>query len=152
MGASKETDKVPEETDQVPIIITSNKQKEQKLQKQQTEESLCNLSKLFDKSLLAELTSDDMWMDRLRPVIERGDRQGFELMGPYTNPSVVADGGAGRLHSGEQQTDSTSSTETSCAQTNSSGTSGSRGYARCVTIPVVAAYAQGHSEPRGRVS
>ena len=25
-------------------------------------------------------------MDRLRRVIERGDKQGFELMGPYTNP------------------------------------------------------------------
>ena len=58
----------------------------QKLQKQQTEESLDNLSKLFDKSLLAELTSEDTWMDRLRRVIERGDKHGFELMGPYTNP------------------------------------------------------------------
>ena len=25
-------------------------------------------------------------MDRLRQVIERGDKQGIELMGPYTNP------------------------------------------------------------------
>ena len=25
-------------------------------------------------------------MDRLRQVVERGDKQGFELMGPYTNP------------------------------------------------------------------
>ena len=25
-------------------------------------------------------------MDRLRRVIERGDKQGFELIGPYTNP------------------------------------------------------------------
>ena len=35
-------------------------------------------------------------MDRLRRVVERNDRQGFELMGPYTNPlwhqmSVVDD-------------------------------------------------------------
>ena len=58
----------------------------QKLQKQQKEESLDNLSKLFDKSVLAELTTEDTWMDRLRQVIERGDKQGFELMGPYTNP------------------------------------------------------------------
>ena len=57
-----------------------------KLPKQQREETLDNLSKLFDKSLLAELTTEDTWMDRLRLVIERGDKQGFELMGPYTNP------------------------------------------------------------------
>ena len=57
-----------------------------KLQKQQQEEALDNLSKLFDKSLLAELTTEDTWMDRLRRVIKRGDKQGFELMGPYTNP------------------------------------------------------------------
>ena len=58
-----------------------------KLQRQQQEEALDNLSKLFNKSLLAELTTEDTWMDRLRRVIERGDKQGFELMGPpYTNP------------------------------------------------------------------
>ena len=57
-----------------------------KLQKQQQEEALDNLSKLFDKSLLVELTTEDTWMDRLRQVIERGDKLGFELMGPYTNP------------------------------------------------------------------
>ena len=57
-----------------------------KLQKQQTEDTLDNLSKLFDKSLLAELTSEDTWMYRLRRVIERGVKQGFELMGSYTNP------------------------------------------------------------------
>ena len=124
VATSEETEKVPEETDQVPITITpahpnerklsdvqvievdltntedmesdkevcaiephkrSNKQKEQKLQKQQTEESLDNLSKLFDKSILAELTSEDTWMDRLRRVIERGVKQGFELMGPNKN-------------------------------------------------------------------
>ena len=45
-----------------------------------------SLSKLFDKTLLAELISEDVWMDRLRRVIERKDRAGFELMGPYTNP------------------------------------------------------------------
>ena len=57
-----------------------------KLPKQQQEETMDNLTKLFDKSLLAELTTEDTWMDRLRRVIERGDKQGFELMGPYTNP------------------------------------------------------------------
>ena len=45
-----------------------------------------SLSKLFDKTLLAELISEDVWMDRLRRVIGRKDRAGFELMGPYTNP------------------------------------------------------------------
>ena len=57
-----------------------------KLPKQQQEETLDNLAKLFDKSLLAELTTEDTWMDHLRRVIERGVKQGFELMGPYTNP------------------------------------------------------------------
>ena len=57
-----------------------------KLPKQQQEETLDNLAKLFDKILLAELTTEDTWMDSLRRVIERGDKQGFELMGPYTNP------------------------------------------------------------------
>ena len=45
-----------------------------------------SLSKLFDKTLLAELISEDVRMDRLRRVIERKDRAGFELMGPYTTP------------------------------------------------------------------
>ena len=61
-----------------------------------TENSLDNLTKLFDRSLLAELTSEDAWMDRLWRVIKRNDRHSFELMGPYTNPlwhqlSVVDD-------------------------------------------------------------
>ena len=59
-------------------------------------ENPLSLDKLFDKSLLAELVSEDNWMDRLRRVVERNDRHGFELMGPYTNPlwhqmSVVDD-------------------------------------------------------------
>ena len=58
----------------------------ERLQKQQQVETLDNPAKLFDKNLLAELTTEDMWMDRLRRVVERGDKQGFELMGPYTNP------------------------------------------------------------------
>ena len=57
-----------------------------KLPKQQQEEKLDSLAKLFDKSLLAELTTVDTWMDHLRRVIERGDKKGFEIMGPYTNP------------------------------------------------------------------
>ena len=46
---------------------------------------MLNLSKLFDRNLLAELTTEDTWMDRLWRVIERKDRHSFELMGPYTN-------------------------------------------------------------------
>ena len=34
---------------------------------------------------MAELTTEDTWIDRLRRVIERKDRHSFELMGPYTN-------------------------------------------------------------------
>ena len=47
--------------------------------------NLHNLSKLFDRNLLAELTTEDTWMDRLRRVIERKDRHTFEMMGPYKN-------------------------------------------------------------------
>ena len=43
--------------------------------------------KLFHKRLIAELKSENIWMGKLRRVIERGDKQGFELMRPYTNPS-----------------------------------------------------------------
>ena len=39
------------------------------------------LSKLFDKTLLDELISENVWMDRLRRVIERKDRVRFELKG-----------------------------------------------------------------------
>ena len=60
------------------------------------EENLDNLTKLFDRSLLADLITEDPWMDRLRRAIERNDRHSFEQMGPYTNPlwhqlSVVDD-------------------------------------------------------------
>ena len=36
--------------------------------------NLRNMSKLFDRNLLAELTTEDTWMDRLRTVIERKNR------------------------------------------------------------------------------
>ena len=48
--------------------------------------NLLNLSNFFDKNLLAELTAEGTWMDRLRRVVERKDRHSFELMGPHTNP------------------------------------------------------------------
>ena len=41
-----------------------------------------SLTKLFEKSLLAELLTEDTWMVRLRKVVERNDRHRFELMGP----------------------------------------------------------------------
>ena len=47
--------------------------------------NLLNLSKLFDRNLLAELTTEDTWMNRLGKIIEQKDRQSFELMGTYTN-------------------------------------------------------------------
>ena len=50
------------------------------------EESISNHSRLFGKSLLVELSSEDAWIETLRIVVERGDNQGFELMGTYTNP------------------------------------------------------------------
>ena len=75
-----------ESEEEVCAIEPPKTSSKSKLQKQQQEEALVNLSKLFDKSLLAELTTEDNWMDHLRRVIERGDKQGFELMGPYTNP------------------------------------------------------------------
>ena len=75
------------ESDQEVCAIEPTKPSSKpKLQKQQQEEALDNLSKLFDKILLAKLTTEDTWMDCLRLEIERGDKQGFELMGPYTNP------------------------------------------------------------------
>ena len=75
-----------ESDDEVCAIEQPKTPNKQKQQKQQKEESLDNLSRLFDKSLLAQLTTEDTWMDRLRRVIERGDTQGFELVGLYTNP------------------------------------------------------------------
>ena len=48
------------------------------------EGGLGNLSKLFDKGLLAQLITKDNWMDKLRKIIERNDRHIFELMGPFT--------------------------------------------------------------------
>ena len=84
-----------------PQQKTRNRHKSRKSSYQLSEQlketnSPLSLVKLFDKSLLAELVSEDTWMDRLRRVVERNDRHGFELMGPYTNPlwhqmSVVDD-------------------------------------------------------------
>ena len=92
-------------------------------------------------------------MDRPPPTSHIARRQtGFRADGTIREPIVVTDGGARRLHSGEQTTGGSPTTETSCAQKDSAGLSGSRGYARSVTILVLAAYAQGHGELRRRVS
>ena len=64
----------------------SRKTEHQLTEQLNAENGPLSLTKLFDKSLLAELVSEDSWMDRLRRVVERNNRQGFELMGPYTNP------------------------------------------------------------------
>ena len=77
-------------------------------------------------------------MDGPTQTSHRERRQtGFRADGTVHEPIVVADGGARRLHSGEQPTGSTPTTETSCAQKDSPGTSGSKSYARSVTILVV---------------
>ena len=56
------------------------------LHEQLGDQGLSHIWNLFDKSLSAELTSEDVWLDRMRWVIERGDREGGELMGSYSNP------------------------------------------------------------------
>ena len=63
----------------------SGKNEHQLSEQLNTENGPLSLTKLFDKSLLAEPVSENTWMDRLRRVVERNDRQVFELMGPYTN-------------------------------------------------------------------
>ena len=74
----------------------SRKNEHQLTEQLNAENGSLALTKLFNKSLLAESVTEDTWMDRLRRVVERNDRQGFELMGSYTNPllhqmSVVDD-------------------------------------------------------------
>ena len=58
-------------------LVSNEKEKHNKGECRQAEDKedndLTNLSKLFDKNLLAELTIEDTWMDRLRRVIERKD-------------------------------------------------------------------------------
>ena len=63
---------------------TKSRQQEFRQAENREENNLLSLSKLFDRNLLAELTTEDTWMDRLRRVIERKDPHIFELMGYYT--------------------------------------------------------------------
>ena len=65
--------------------VRKSRKEEFRLAEQIEDNTLNNLSNLFDRTLLAELTTEDTWMDRLRRVIDRKDRHSFELMGPYTN-------------------------------------------------------------------
>ena len=85
-GGQQATTKTTDEMDdnqEVCAIEPPKRQKvEQKLQWQQTVDTLDKLSKLFDKSFLAELTSENTWMDRLRRAIERGTNKDSS----YTNP------------------------------------------------------------------
>ena len=86
-----EVDLTADTTSESPEVssVASKARKSQQNEFRQAENrednNLLNLSKLFDRNLLAELTTEDTWMDRLRRVIERKDRRSFELMGPYTN-------------------------------------------------------------------
>ena len=76
-----------------------SRQQELRQAENREENNLLNLSKLFDRNFLAELTRENTWMDRLRRVIERKDRRRFELMGPYTN-----DDSRRRLHRSRRNT------------------------------------------------
>ena len=60
--------------------VRKSRKEEFRLAEQEENNNLNNLSKLFDQNLLAELTTEDTWMDRLSRVIERKDRHSFELM------------------------------------------------------------------------
>ena len=64
---------------------TKSRQDDFRQAEQLEDNNLLNLSKLFDRNLLEELTTEDTWMNRLRKVIERKDRHSFELMGRYTS-------------------------------------------------------------------
>ena len=65
-----------------------SKKSEFQLSTQLGEEEFFKWSRLFDKSLLAELITgkEDRWIYRLRRVTKRNNSHGFELLGPYTNP------------------------------------------------------------------
>ena len=60
--------------------IKRNSRKEEKTEEELGNVGMFSLTKLLDKTLLSELISEDVWMDRLRRFIERNDRAGFELI------------------------------------------------------------------------
>ena len=119
----------------------SRKHEHQLAEQANGENGPLSLTKLFDKSLLAELVSEDTWMDRLRRMAERNDRQGFEMMGPYTNPlwhqmSVIDD-----CLLVDNRFCSPREVETSCASATSPRTSRTRSDAGGFQLLVVATYA-----------
>ena len=84
----------PSESPEVSLVAegrTERKSRQVKIRQAERREdnNSLNLSKLFDRNLLAERTTGDTWMDRLRRVIERKDRHSFELMGLYTNSTRI---------------------------------------------------------------
>ena len=78
------TDDSPEENDHEVSVLTTRISHSSP--KEDRNEADNKIPGLFDRTLLAELTTENTWMDRLRRVIERNDRHSFELMGRYTNP------------------------------------------------------------------
>ena len=53
--------------------VRKSRKEEFRLAEEVEDNNLNNLSKLFNRNFLAELTTEDTWMDRLRRVIERKD-------------------------------------------------------------------------------
>ena len=79
-------------------------------------EDLLNLSKLLDRNLLAELTTENTWMDRLRRVIER--KAQFRVNGTLHELVVEPDVSGGRLYRCRREIDSTRTTAPRCAKTD----------------------------------
>ena len=69
----------------VSVVQKATRPKRNSRKEEKTEEVLGNvvvfsLAELFDKTLLSELISEDVWMHRISRVIERNNRASFELM------------------------------------------------------------------------
>ena len=86
-----------------------------------------------------------MWMDRLRRVVERNDRHGFELMGPCTNPLASAVS-SGRLYSSRQSISSAGKAKPGSTKKISSGPFRPGCDVRYIKLIVMASYAQGHCQ------
>ena len=90
-----ELDLIAEDTEESPEVSEGtagrrvshlSRKIEIRLVEQFGEGGSCNLRKLNEKSLLAELITEDKRTDRQCRVKERIDRHSFKLMGSYTNP------------------------------------------------------------------
>ena len=80
------TDSQDDDDHEVNVVsrrISHNFRKEERCDNDAIPGGTDNLARLFDRTLLAELTTEDTWMDRLRRVIERNDRHSFHVMGLY---------------------------------------------------------------------